>query len=297
MKKLLSNILPETVKEYYKKNKRKIKSKKRELLKENNQITTQEDVEAMLLKIGIKTGDVLMLHSSLSQIGYVEGSAQTLINAILKVIGHSGTMVMPAFPAKGFNYDYLKSKPVFDLLNTPSNSGIITETFRKMKGVKRSLHPTDSVCAIGKKSELITGSHFNQITPYNKMSPFYKLIELHAKIILLGVDLTVLTNLHTLEDAIANFKFPVYHSTIFDCVLINEKKQKVTVKTKCHDPRWSKKRKCNELLPLFETAGVLKKSKLGNAQVFLLDANKMFDCMLKNYNEKGITMYTPQGSI
>lgn len=296
MRQLLLKILPNYLIKFYKNYKKGLKNKQRKILEKNNDIITQKHIEEKLIKIGIKDGDIIMLHSSLSKMGLVEGGAQTVINSFLKIIGSAGTLVMPTFPAVGFNIDYLKTKPVFNVLNTPSKMGLITETFRKMNNTKRSLHPTDSVSAFGKEAGYITNSHFDQKTPYNANSPFFKLCELNAKIVLLGVDFNSLTNLHTLEDAVEHFKFPVYHSTIFNCEIINENGEKNIVKTKCHDPKWSRKRKCNELIPLFREAGFLNEEKLGKANIYIIEAKAMHEWMLKNYIDKGITMYTPHGS-
>jgi aminoglycoside 3-N-acetyltransferase len=278
---------------------RSFKKKQRlnNLLSEKKQgnIVTETDIRNKLSGLGINSGDTIMLHSSLSKIGYVDGGAQTVINALRTIVGETGTIMMPAFPGVGFNYDYLKTSPVFSLDNSPSKMGVITETFRKLPGVKRSLHPTDSVVALGPQSEFLTDTHFGQLTPYNLNSPFYKLCQLNGKIILLGVDFNSLTNLHTVEDAVPDFKFPVYHPEIFECEVIESAGKKMQMRTKVHDPKWSRKRKCNAMIPLFKQAGFLKEDKLGNAMVYVIEANRMHEWMVKSYLEKGITMYTPEG--
>ncbi len=280
----------------YKQLKKRKGIKQRLVLKDNNQIVTQQQIEEKLRKIGISSGDTILVHSSLSKIGYVEGGAKTIINSFNTVLGKDGTIAMPAFPAIGFNYDYLKTQPVFDVSKTPSKMGTITEEFRQQNNVKRSLHPTDSVCAIGKEAEYLTNTHFNQLTPYNQNSPFYKLTLLKGKIILLGVDLNSLTNFHTLEDVVEDFKFPVYHQTIFDTSLVDEHGVKLTMKTKVHNPVYSKKRQCNAFIKPFLNDGVLQEFTIGFAQCYMLDAYKLHHWMLDNYKSKGITLYTPQGS-
>ena len=174
--------------------------------------------------------------------------------------------------------------------------GIITEEFRQQQHVIRSLHPTESICALGMQADYLTNSHFNQLTPYNVNSPFYKLCALHGKIILLGVDLNSLTNFHTLEDAVADFKFPVYHQTIFNASLIDEQGNRLMMKTKVHNPVFSKKRQCNSFIKPFMDAGLMKSFDLGLAKCYVLDAHKLHHWMLDNYKLKGITLYTPQGS-
>jgi aminoglycoside 3-N-acetyltransferase len=71
--------------------------------------------------------------------------------------------------------------------------------------------------------------------------------------------------------------------------------KKHCVKTKVHNPEYSKKRKCDELIPLFEKEGAMKKVKIGQADTLVADAKKFLDAMIKAYHEKGVTMYTPEG--
>jgi aminoglycoside 3-N-acetyltransferase len=296
VRKLLLKILPQSIIDFYKNNKKQYKLKQREALLQNKQIVTEQEIIHQLHQVGIKQGDIIMLHSSLSKIGYVDGGADTVINSLLNVIAEDGTLMMPAFPAVGYNYDYLNTNPVFDVKHTASKMGIITENFRKRNGVLRSLHPTDSVCALGKQASYLTEGHFDQLTPYNSHSPFYRLYELKGKIVLIGVDLNSLTNLHTLEDAVDDFKYPVYHSHLFNCKLINEKGECLVMQTKAHNPVYSKKRKCNELILHFEKAGFLKRFKVGLADCLLIDAQHLHLWMVKNYIDFGITMYTPNGN-
>lgn len=296
MRNLLRKILPQVLIDFYKQRKKKWKLKERETLLKNKQIVTKEEIIQQLKKVGLQSGDTVMVHSSLSKMGYVEQAANSVIDAFKEVIGDEGTLMMPAFPAIGYNYDYLNIHPVFDVKETPSKMGVITETFRKQENVLRSLHPTDSVCAFGKQALYLTMDHFGQLTPYNTQSPFFRLCELKGKIVLIGVDFNSLTNLHTLEDAVENFKFPVYHEQMFDCTLIDNGGNKLTMKTKVHNPEYSKKRQCNALIPYFKEAGILKHFKIGLADCMMIDAFAMHEWMVKNYLEKGITMYTPKGN-
>lgn len=293
MRTLLKYILPVFIIDLYKINKQKRRLKERSLLLKNNNIVTEQIIIDSLSNVGITHNDTIMLHSSLSKIGFVEDGATTIINAFTKQLASSGTLMMPAFPAIGFNYDYLITNPVFDVNHTPSKMGIISETFRNKEGVLRSLHSTDSVCVFGKHADYLTQNHFNQLTPYNSNSPFYKLCQLKGKIILIGVDLSSLTNLHTLEDAITDFKYPVYHQTLFTCSVIDKDGVKKTMQTKVHNPLYSKKRRCNDLLPHFEKAEFVTHFKIGLANCILIDAYQMHEWMVSNYYSKGITMYTP----
>jgi aminoglycoside 3-N-acetyltransferase len=296
LKQFLLKYSPEFVLEWAKTLK-KNQRKKRLLDQEKNKtgITKQQLIDDFK-KIGLKSGDSVLVHSSLSKIGFVEGGPSTIVNALFEVIGAEGTLLFPTFPAKGRNKTHLEELPFFDINNTPSQMGSITEYFRKLDGVYRSFHPTDSVCAKGPLAEYYTNSHFGQLTPYNEHSPFRKLCAKGGKILMLGTTLNgACTNLHTLEDAV-EFKYPVYDKTIFEVKMVDETGNEHFMKTKVHNPDYSAKRNCDALKPLFEKEGVLSNGYVGEARTMLIDANKMLEVMIKNYTEKGITMYTPFGS-
>ncbi len=173
--------------------------------------------------------------------------------------------------------------------------GSITEYFRKLEGVYRSFHPTDSVCAKGPLAEFYTNTHYGQLTPYNEFSPFRKLCEKGGKILMLGTTLNgACVNLHTLEDAV-DFKHPVYDAQLFDIKMIDANGKETVVKTKVHNPECSAKRNCDALKPEFLKQGVLVDGVIGEAKSMLIDADKMLKVMIKNYNERGVCMYVPYG--
>jgi len=280
-------------------NRKRKKANRNKILAEQNKKGNAISVEMLvdnLKAIGITNGDTLLVHSSLSKIGYLQEGPKTLIKAILQVIGAEGNLLMPTSPNNVYQLNYIQNTPFFDVLNSPSKTGAITECFRTYPGVKRSLHPTEPVSAIGPKADYFLNDHFKQLTPYNKNSPFYKVGEQKGKTLYIGVTLDMAgTSLHTLEDEINEFKFPVYYPKTFDFKVIDEKGIAHKVQTKVHNPEWSKKRKCDDLIPLFEEKGVLKHVKVGQADTLLVDAKGFFDVMVDLYETKGVTMYTPKG--
>jgi aminoglycoside 3-N-acetyltransferase len=262
----------------------------------NNTGVTKEALLIDLKKIGLVAGDSVLVHSSLSKVGFVPGGAATVIEALFEAVGPEGTLLFPTFPAKGKNKTHMEDHPFFDLVNTPSQMGSITEYFRKMPDVHRSFHPTDPVSAKGPLAEYYTSTHYGQLTPYNEHSPFRKLCDKKGKILMMGTTLNgACTNLHTLEDAV-NFKYPVYDEKIFDVKMIDADGKISTVKTKVHNPEYSVKRNCDALKPLFEKESVLTNGMIGSAKSMLIDADKMLQVMINYYNEQGVTMYTPYGN-
>jgi len=263
--------------------------------KKKHSVITKEKIKSDLLSAGIKRGDLLMVHSSMSSIGYLENGPAGFVDACLEVLGKEGTLVMPAFAHNTFSKIYLDTDPVFDILKSPSKAGAITEELRKRANSLRSFHPTDAVTAHGPLAEYLVKDHFGQITPYNNMSPYFRIAEKKGKILNIGIPLSIsCTNLHTLEDAV-DFKYPIYHSRIYEVRMVDETGTQKRMKTRVHDPVYSEKRKAEKLVPLFEREGILILCMIGEAPSTLIDAAGLLEVMIRNYREKGITMYTPEG--
>lgn len=173
---------------------------------------TFDSLRADLAALGVRAGDILMVHSSLSRVGYVVGGPVTLIRALLDRLGSGGTLVMPcespqcADPA-AWNDARVRAEwlatirehlPVFDPLSTPTTMGALAEAFRTHPGTRRSHHPLVSVCATGPKAAEITAQHALEFCE-GRGTPFEKLYELDARILLLGVGFDRCTTLHYAE--------------------------------------------------------------------------------------------------
>jgi aminoglycoside 3-N-acetyltransferase len=254
-------------------------------------------LKSQLESMGIKEGDSLLVHASLRQMGFIQDGPATVNEALLSVLGADGNLLMPSSPVVSLQVDYVQDNPIFNVKHTPSRMGAISEHFRTMKGVKRSLHPTEPVCAHGPQAAFLTEGHFNQLTPYSNDSPFHRLCELKGKILYIGVSLdNAGTSLHLLEDAV-EFAYPVYCDEIYDLRVIDDQNVEHRVKTKVHNPIYSKKRRCDDLIPLFLTKNACKQVTLGNASCLLFDANLMLNTMKEAYELNGTTMYTPNGLV
>jgi aminoglycoside N3'-acetyltransferase len=105
----------------------------------------KETLTQELRRLGIARGMDVLVHSSLSSIGWVEGGADTVIDALLAAVSPAGTILMPAL--NGSPQDSPQNPPRMDVRRTPCPKwiGIIPETFRRREGVRRSLHPTHSM--------------------------------------------------------------------------------------------------------------------------------------------------------
>lgn len=150
-----------------------------------------------LYNLGLQKDDIILMHSSLSSLGYVEGGADTVIDTLLTVL-NEGTLMIPALSYATVNAE----NPVFSVSGTPSCVGAISETFRVRAGVIRSLHPTHSVCGFGKYAEEILSQHRNSATPAGNKSPFALLPQYGGKILMLGCGLRPNTSMHAVEELV-----------------------------------------------------------------------------------------------
>ena len=237
-----------------------------------------------------------MVHASLSKMGFIEGGANTVVDVLKEMVGAEGLILMPTSPIARLQLDYVSANPLFDVLNTPSAMGKVSEVFRTSDGVVRSYHPTEPVAAWGAQAYEYIKDHTNKNTPYHWDSPYGKLIQHGGKILYIGVTLdNAGTHLHTLEDAM-DVEVPVYYAQEFKLPVHDYEGKELIITTKVHNPEYSKKRRCDELLPMFLREGVYREVYIGKAKTLVFDAKKMFDVMVSAFTERGVTMYNPNGN-
>lgn len=146
--------------------------------------------------LGIRSDDVLLVHSSLKSLSKDRVEASFVIEALQDHLSGGGTLLMPALSY----VTVTSSAPVFSVRNTPSCVGALSEAFRKTEDVVRSVHPTHSVCAWGRFSQEITSAHIQDRTPVGKHSPFSLLPEYGGKILFLGCGTEPNTSMHGVEE-------------------------------------------------------------------------------------------------
>ena len=185
----------------------------KEIVQKTEVPATVESLQADLHALGVKPGMVVLVHSSLSAMGWVCGGAVAIIAALQKALSSDGTLVMPAHSPDLTEPSGWESPPVpeswwpvirenmpaYDPVLTPTRSmGIIAETFRKQKGVLRSAHPQVSFCAYGPQASHITDNHALAFG-MGEHSPLARIYELHGFVLLLGVDHGNNTSMHLAE--------------------------------------------------------------------------------------------------
>ncbi|MCD5322349.1 AAC(3) family N-acetyltransferase [Pontibacillus sp. HN14] len=174
---------------------------------------TRETLTNDLRDMGVCEGMTVLVHSSLSEIGWTSGGAVAVVQALMDVVTSKGTIVMPAQsgvlsdPAEWENppvpedwWETIRNTmPPFDPDTTPtSGMGQIVEVFRSFKGVKRSNHPAVSFVAWGREADFLMANH-SLHNGLGESSPLRKLYDQEAHLLFIGTGYDTATAFHLAE--------------------------------------------------------------------------------------------------
>ncbi len=221
---------------------------------DNKPLVTREDIVAGLRTIGLRRGDLVQVHSSLSAFGYVEDGADTVVDALLETLGPDGTLMVPTF-----NHGAVE---IFDVATSPSSNGKITEVLRLRPEAHRSVHPTHPYAAIGPL-----------INTFDWECPLGKLTQRDGLILLLGVGMNSNTIAHVAE---TRFGVP--------CLGYREYPRRVRMPDGSVIDAWGcrwRNGKCRvEWDPIedeMRSRGMIRDGRIGNAELMLMSARDAYD--------------------
>ena len=183
-------------------------------------------------QLGIQKGDTVAIHSSINKLN-INFSVYKLLNILLEIVGKEGTLLFPCWHYVGRAEVYLKNPDsVFDIENSPTMLGLLSELARRHPEAYRSCHPIASICAIGKYAEELLSTHHLDIYPCGKESPWYKMLKYNSKIVGIGEKVVSLSFIHCVEETLYA-RFPV--KTLSDNTLggrvVLKNKEEITVQT------------------------------------------------------------------
>jgi len=235
---------------------------------EGNKIYYSDFVKS-LKDAGIKEGDTVFVHSRVSAFGKLltfdrSFLMQALIDSIKECVGNEGTIIMPTF-----SYSFDKNEP-FDVNNTQSTVGALTEFFRKQRGVIRTAHPNHSVAVWGtnKRDLSETGKD-----TFDENSIFGKIHKLNGKIVFLGAPFQSCTFIHYIEQM---HKVPYRRMRNF--------KGKIITGGKEHEEEIIFYEKYNVFFSSFSRLekrllekGLMKNVELGIGNIMMIECKDLFD--------------------
>jgi aminoglycoside 3-N-acetyltransferase len=189
---------------------------------------TRRELSAAFRSVGVRAGDVVMVHASVRAVGEVAGGPDQIHLALGDALGPGGTILMyagcPRYVdevgrgdlAPEVEAEVLEKLPPFDPQTARSarDHGALVEFLRTWPGAGVNHHVTRFV-ALGPRAEALFATQ-----PWDyalgRGSALERLVELDGKILLLGADHDTVTFLHYAEHVVdipgkrvARFKVPV----------------------------------------------------------------------------------------
>ncbi len=231
----------------------------------------REDLLNGFRQINVKQSDTIVVHTSYRSLGGVEGGVDAVIDVMRELVGKNGTVMFPAF-----NFQSWTETHYFDVIETPSKMGMITEMARLRPDAKRTPHPIYSFSVLGPRAEEF--SKTEDMEAYGPNSAFALFHKLNATILSIGLDFNNSFSMHHYIEynvgcdyrRVKEFagiymgydrKPQIKKYSMF--VRLNDRVQTYIVPG------------MNELL----AAGVIKEVQVGTAKVHYLTANEFFDNM------------------
>jgi len=237
--------------------------------------------------------DILMIHSSFNDmLPMYTDNLKLFLNKLIEYCTINNiTLAMPAFILGDENYNLSKyyNTNSFDVNKSKSQMGLLTELLRRHPGVKRSIHPTHSVCAFGPLAEKLTMEHHLQNTKCGIGTPFGYMADYKTKILGIGTKYyRVLTQVNTAEDILKE-KFPIQFNYIerYPVSCINQSGDKIIYSLPIIKREYL--RDANKVKNLLRDANIFT-WKLKGISMFLTQAKDITDTLIKAA-KNGKTIY------
>ncbi len=248
-------------------------------------MVTKEDLKKGFAELGLRAGMKVNVHSSLSSFGHVEGGADTVIDALMETLTEEGTLMMPSFN-HGAPYQHGE---IFDVRKTKSVSGIITDTFWRREGVRRSLNCTHPFAVWGKDADRYV-ANLTCEKVCEDASPIGQMYHDGGYVLLLGVDYGSNTFHHFVEESVncpcleLSKPYPAkgWNGEDYEVRTWNWRNGRCPF----DDPQW-KPREVPRYTADMDASGVAKKIKIGEATVTFYAMQEAYPIILKNLTDGG----------
>lgn len=247
---------------------------------------TLDVVIETLLKMGIKNGDSILIHSAMS---HINATAEEFIQELQKLIGPDGNILMPTHPK-------LEENENGELYYNPnvnqSKVGYLTEYFRKLPDVKRSLHPLSSVAIWGKDQDWFLNNNDTGYAPlpHGINSPYYRLAEKGGKVVCIGITTQSRATISHVSEEVLDDIMPLdileeIEIFVNNAGTVKKRKFRRTILD------FSMIYKCKSQLEKdWIQYGILQKEKINSTPIEVLDAHECVNLMMKKL-KTGVTVY------
>lgn len=253
-----------------------------------------------LKELGIKEGDLLIVHSSYSSLKPTGATPNEIIAALLNLIGDNGTLAMPTIPRweDKINKDLIK-KDISDIVikydpdTTPAWTGVITNLFLKYPKTERSLHPLNTMAALGPLAKPMMENNISGYKPLpcGENSSWKYCADKGAKIVALGADMAhSLTMIHVAEDAYSD-KWPIKGWYRDRKCIVSDKGEESEITVRERYPKWATHYAERTLYKDLLKSGIMTKDFVDGIKIELInDSRDLIDFLLEK-NEGGYPYY------
>lgn len=248
--------------------------------------------------LGLSKGEVLFVHSSWQKNNGFSGTPAEFIKAIQSVITQSGVLMMPSLTYQNESTKaFLERDGVLNVRRSPSRMGLLTEVFRRNREVRRSLSPTHSILAWGGRAEEFLRDHEKAEVPFGRGTPFEKLLQENGKILTVDAPFSTITFTHFLEDRISTMlPFPLYEEAVRQGVTIDYAGNRINVPVKVISDRANELRREKRLVDELESRRLIRRRRVGNIQLLLLNAKDMTDCVDRMVEKGNLFFDSPESN-
>jgi aminoglycoside 3-N-acetyltransferase len=253
---------------------------------------TAESLAEQFAACGLSAGQTVLVHTKMSALGWIIGGPVPVIQALLRVLGPTGTLMMPSHSTDNTDPAHWRNPPVpeswwpfvrehmpaYDPAYTPTrNMGVVANTFLNWPGVTRSSHPTDSFAALGPNTDILLRPHPIE-SNLGEQSPLARLYDLDGYVMLIGVDHGTNTSLHLAEHR-ANY--PGKHTITFGCaVMVDGQRQWATFDGIALDDD-----DFPQLGDAYEAAHNIRRGRVGQAEVRFMKQKPLVDFAVEWMNQ------------
>jgi len=168
----------------------------------------------VLERMQVPRDGVLVVHSGIATLSRAGFRAEGMIKVLLDYM-NAGTVVMPTMTWRTVT----PQNPVWDELDTPSHTGVLSEVFRTRYAEARSIHPTHSVAARGSQAQRLVARHHLDDTPVSPNSPYGLMRDEPSYVLMIGVGLETCTAIHLPEEMVAPdiYLLPLNSEEVYEC--------------------------------------------------------------------------------
>jgi aminoglycoside 3-N-acetyltransferase len=238
----------------------------------NEEGITRDQIVSDLRSFGIQEGDHVGASLSFKSIGRVHSGPEGFIDALIEAVGSGGTIMMPTYTSfyplpdvRSGKIDY-----IFDHRTTKATTGLIPEMLRNRDASIRSMHPTNSITAIGEAAEYLTEGHDEEATAY---LPYSRLAGIDGKILCMGVGDNLIAVRHEAQ----------YLAGLLNVIPfklgVNYRDGDGSIKTFIRRDRGGCMKRLPEFVPKLMEMGIIKEGRVGKARSLLMPAKEGLEAM------------------